>query len=283
MSKIGRATIPRANGPNTPVGTDNQRTLLLSPVPATPYVDQLNIGAGRRTLAISLALAIAVLLLLVLLSWGPGKPPDKKEEFVSVVSIAAATSSQDESDSSGAKREQAAKQVPPPPETARPPQPRSPLPPLVTEPKPAPPATAPIPRLPALPNVPSTTRPSTGRVYGPPDTGGSSSGDSEQVGTAPNGQPLYAAAWYREPSNDELRGFLSTASGPGWGLIACRTVADYRVDDCVGLDEYPNGSQITRAVLAAAWQFRVRPPRLGGRSMVGSWVRIRIDYGIKGR
>ena len=117
-------------------------------------------------------------------------------------------------------------------------------------------------------------------TYGPPNTGGSSSSfrDSERVGTAPNGEPLYAATWYRQPSDDELRGYLSTASGPGWGLIACRTAPDYRVEDCVGLDEYPTGSQINRAVLAAAWQFKVRPPRLGGKLLVGSWVRIRIDY-----
>ena len=115
--------------------------------------------------------------------------------------------------------------------------------------------------------------------FGPPAPG--NSGDSKSVGTAPNGQPLYAAAWYREPYDSELSGYLSTAEGPGWALIACRTVPDFRVEDCVGLDEYPNGSNIERSVLAAAWQFRVRPPRLGGVSKYGEWVRIRIDYGMR--
>ena len=58
---------------------------------------------------------------------------------------------------------------------------------------------------------------------------------------------------------------------------------DYKVDDCVALDEWPNGSRLARAVLAAAWQFKVKPPRVGGSYKVGEWVRIRIDYGIKGR
>jgi protein TonB len=105
--------------------------------------------------------------------------------------------------------------------------------------------------------------------------------DTERVGTAPNGEPLYAAAWYREPDQKALGAYLSTARGPGWGLIACRTVPGYRVEDCVRIAEYPEGSQIARAVLAAAWEFRVRPPRRGGQTMVGSWVRIRIDYALE--
>lgn len=119
------------------------------------------------------------------------------------------------------------------------------------------------------------------KQYGP--VGAAGEGDSKRVGTAPNGQPLYAAAWYREPYDDELAGYLSTADGPGWALIACRTAPEWRVEDCVALDEYPNGSNIARAVLAASWQFQVRPPRLGGEYRVGDWVRIRIDYGIKRR
>ncbi|QSB45757.1 hypothetical protein IDJ81_06600 [Tsuneonella flava] len=114
------------------------------------------------------------------------------------------------------------------------------------------------------------------RSMGPPNTG--SSGDTPRVGTTAGGQPLYAAAWYREPYPDELNGYLSTASSPGWALINCQTVRNYRVENCVLEDEWPNGAGIGRAVLAAAWQFRVRPPRVGGVSQVGDWVRIRITY-----
>lgn len=262
-------------------GRRHQRLLQLNPVPATPYVEPLNIGAGRRTLAISLAVLIPAFLLLLLLSYGLEPPPDTREERVSVVSLEATEISEEAPEPSSAEREQAEEPpVTPTPATEepRPPQPlpAEPLPPPVVETK-----AAPTTRPPAEPS-PSPAKPA-GPVYGPPDTRGPASRDTERVGTAPNGEPLYAAAWYREPRDDELRGYLSTASGPGWGLIACRTAPDYRVEDCVGLDEYPNGSQITRAVLAAAWAFRVRPPRLGGRPMVGAWVRIRIDYGIRRR
>lgn len=255
--------------------------LQLSPVPATPYVEQLSIGAGRRTLAIVLALLITAVLLLLLLSFGLAGQPDSRAEPVSVVRLNASEIAEEAPEPSRSEREQTAAQPTSPqpaPVEAPPPVPAQPLPPPAAAPKVAPPLPMPSEQPPTPRNA---VRPPGGAVYGPPNTASSStSRDTERVGTAPNGEPLYAAAWYREPRDDELRGYLSTASGPGWGLIACRTAPDYRVEDCVALDEYPNGSQINRAVLAAAWQFRVRPPRLGGRLMVGSWVRIRIDYGV---
>jgi protein TonB len=265
-----------------------------SPVPATPFVERLRTEAGRRTLGIGLALLIEGLLLLVLLSLSSEKHAGDKEESITVVNLKADEVSEEAPEPSSPEREQRAEERPVPQRPAieepLPAQPAQPLPPQPAEPKtqPTAPPIMPTPpeRPPSAAILPNPARPApfTRPVYGPPDTGGSSaSRDTERVGTAPNGEPLYAAAWYREPRDDQLRPYLSTASGPGWGLIACRTAPDYRVEDCVGLDEYPHGSQINRAVLAAAWEFKVRPPRLGGRSQVGSWVRIRIDYGLDRR
>jgi protein TonB len=110
--------------------------------------------------------------------------------------------------------------------------------------------------------------------------GGSSPGDSQRVGTAPDGQPLYAAEWYREPTDTELAAYLpkTLPESGGWGLIACKTASQYRVIDCVELGQAPAGSHLAGAVRQAAWQFKVRPPRVGGKAMIGEWVRIRITY-----
>lgn len=101
--------------------------------------------------------------------------------------------------------------------------------------------------------------------------------DSEIVGRGPNGEALYAAEWAREPTNAELAYYLPHNRVEGFGLVACKTMPDDRVDDCQELDQTP-GSHLASAVRQAAWQFRVRPPRKGGRPLIGSWVRIRIDY-----
>ena len=126
-----------------------------------------------------------------------------------------------------------------------------------------------IARAPAAPSKPA-------QLIGPVDT--PRFGDSQRVGTAPNGQPMYAASWYPyEPTDQQMAGYLSTAE-PGWALVTCKTVADYRVEGCVGLDEYPDNSRLIQAVLAAAWQFRIRAPRVNGVLQVGDWVRIRVTY-----
>lgn len=113
---------------------------------------------------------------------------------------------------------------------------------------------------------------------------GNSPGDSERVGTGPNGEALYAAEWVREPTRQELSFYLPKRmpEGGGWGLVACRTAERFHVEDCVELGNSPPGSRLASAVRQAAWQFLVRPPRIGGRPQVGEWVRIRIDYSVGG-
>jgi protein TonB len=109
----------------------------------------------------------------------------------------------------------------------------------------------------------------------------SAGGDSRPVGTAPDGQPLYNAEWYRPPTDAELAFYLPAhRQVEGSGLVACRTIAHYHVEDCVELGSSPPGSHLAGAVRQAAWQFLVRPPRLGGKTLVGAWVRILIEYHI---
>ena len=284
------ATGPAANYPPRPVAPGSgpadaapEPALLFQPktVPATPFVEWLRSGAGRRAVGLGMTLAIEALLLFLLLRLVGEKRPGAEDQRLTVVSLPAEALTQDAPEAPRPEPEQRAQRQAerPEPEQPRPPQPAAPaaappVPPLMPMRFELPPP-APNPRVAERPAPPA--RP----VYGPPDNRPAAMRDTERVGTAPNGEPLYAAEWYREPDDVAMRAYLSTSHGPGWGLIACRTAPDYRVEDCVPLSEYPEGSQINRSVLAAAWEFRVRPPRRGGRLLVGSWVRIRISYGLE--
>ncbi|MBO9668916.1 MAG: hypothetical protein J7485_00205 [Sphingobium sp.] len=107
-------------------------------------------------------------------------------------------------------------------------------------------------------------------------------GDSKGTygpGSGPGGATLYPADWYREPTDAELGGYLKPdMPRAGWGMIACKTVAQYHVDDCYIMGESPRGSGFARSVLNASWQFLVMPPRINGKAQVGTWVSIRITY-----
>lgn len=114
------------------------------------------------------------------------------------------------------------------------------------------------------------------------DAGGGSAGaagDSAKAGTGPSGETLYAADWYRKPRDSELAYYIpSGVPEKAWGEIACRTASAYQVKDCVPLGESPPGTGLARKLVEAAWQFRVLPPRVNRRPLVGSWVRIHFDF-----
>jgi protein TonB len=230
-------------------------------------------GLGRRAVGFAAALLLEGLLLLLLLTLGRSPEPEKKP-LITLTSFDARSEPE---------------HPPPQPETRpdthrltqpvpHPPQPVTPTPP---QPAPTPPPMIVLPRDQAnfsLANLAQNPAPpaKAAPAYGPADTG--SVGDSQRVGTAPDGSPLYGAAWYRRPTNVELAAFGSRAQnfGSAWGRIACKTAPDFRVEDCVIVDEYPENSHLANAVLSAAWQFKVRPPWKGGHAMIGSWVQITI-------
>jgi hypothetical protein len=128
----------------------------------------------------------------------------------------------------------------------------------------------------------ATSRPGRDGAGAGQSVAGKDSGSAYGPGSGPGGERLYNAEWYREPSNAELGGYLPPRAQPGWGLIACKTIDNYHVENCRALDESPLGSGLARAFRQAAWQFRVRPPRVGGKEQVGAWVSIRITLSVGG-
>lgn len=119
-------------------------------------------------------------------------------------------------------------------------------------------------------------------IHSAPSTGksdASAGGGGNAGGEGPGGAHLYSAQWYHEPRDAEIQGYMRPGQSTGrWAEIACRTIQDYHVEDCHELDEQPRGSGMARVLREAAWQFLVRPPRVDGKSLVGTWVRIHFDF-----
>lgn len=211
----------------------------------------------RRTIGLALALAVNLLLLLALLTLGKFAPDIRK--VGQALSIDLIPQHQ--------KRETATNPISKP--EVKPPPVVLPVKPTIAPP--------PVKRTPIVQM--SKEEMAAGDIRNLPKAGSDEGGDSEVVGRGPNGQLLYAAEWARHPTDTELGGYLPPNPEDGFGLIACKTVPDDRVEDCVELDQTP-GSHLASAARQAAWQFRVRPPRKNGVSLVGSWVSIRIDYTV---
>jgi protein TonB len=222
----------------------------------------------RRTSGLALAVAVNLALLLLLLTLGKVAPDAKSISHALIVDLLPESHSARSASKpqTAQKPEQTVtKALPKPPPILLPAKPTIAVPPAT---RPAHPQSAPFIEMSDsdlaasdLRNIPT-----------------SSPGDSEVVGKGPHGEVLYAAEWARHPTDAELGGYLPANAPDGYGLIACKTIPGDRVEDCVELEQEPHGSHLASAVRQAAWQFRIRPPRKNGVSLVGSWVSIRIDY-----
>jgi protein TonB len=212
----------------------------------------------RRSSGLGLAIAVNILVILVLLGMGAARDRPKQFGQPLVVDM---LPSPEKSAASPAKTAEPTRKLPPkPPPVKLPAKLQRPLDMLVLSKEEF--AAADISKLGHAPGTGSTH----------------AADDSDEVGHAPNGEVLYNAEWFRRPTDAELAGYMPRNAPEGWGLVACRTIPDHRVEDCVELDNYPAGSHLASAVRQAAWQFRVRPPRKNGRELVGAWVQIRIEY-----
>ena len=96
-------------------------------------------------------------------------------------------------------------------------------------------------------------------------------------GKGPHGETLYAGVWVRMPTYAETDPYTPPSARVGdFAIIACRTAPRNHLEDCVEIMESPTGSGIARGMINAAWQFQMRPPRLGGQYIIGAWVRLRV-------
>jgi len=242
---------------------------------------RLRASLGQRGVAFVLALLVELLVALLLWFVAPTlaekKPPPTTATFgidtVPGETEEAAHTEQKKAAAKSAAREKARPELPKPVETPPPPQPEpTPLPPTFVRMTRSEYRAADIAGKGRVASAPSEGEPATA-------ASGSRPGDTAIVGKAPNGEPLYAAEWYRRPRDAELAPYRSRrALGPGWGQIICRTIANHRVEDCQEVGESPRGSGYAGGVRQAAWQFLVRAPRVGGKEQVGAWVSIRITY-----
>lgn len=225
---------------------------------------------GPRAGALALALALVALLILALLRLGVASPRPPGGRSLSTFTVLPEGTREAATRPRRTKRREVTR---PAPAQARP------------APTPPPPPVVPPPPIPGMILLTRDEMAGADIARIPRQAGSATvaqaddAGDSAAAGAAPNGERLYEAEWYRKPPRNVLALYLPNGAPAGaWATIACRTIDRYHVDSCVQLDDRPKGLGLSRALRNAAWQFLVRPPRLGGKPLIGAWVRIRFTF-----
>ena len=237
--------------------------------PAAPFETT---PRSRRVSGMTLALALNLLFLLLLLGIGGIRPIPMKDEggtLIFDVSRQDQAAARPEAKPQRKRTAETQRPVVPPPDIVLP------VKPTIT-----PPPTGELEMIELTKQELSETDQAMASRSGPAQ-GSGRGGDSAVVGTGPRGETLYAAEWLREPTDQEIGFYLGSNTASGYGLIACKTYPQYRVDECVALGSVPASARLDRKLLQAAWQFKVRPPRKNGQPMIGEWVRIRIEWNVQ--
>lgn len=231
------------------------------------------VSKRRRAAAVALTVLVHLLILLLLLRLAPRDfVPSGDQGSLATFNVGPPAAAEREQRKAAPRPKQAAQARPP----AALPPPR-PVPQATPVPQAKPDASGVI----WLDREAFANSDITGKGKADGDAEGEDTADSAAPygpGQGPGGQRLYRAEWVREPTSAELRTFLPAAPKDSWGMIACQTIPDNRVDNCRTLGESPLGSRIATGMRRAAWQFLVRPPRVGGKPQIGVWVSIRIDF-----
>lgn len=229
-----------------------------------------------RTRGIVLALIVEGLVALLLLQLGTGVFTRKEQPKLTTFDVrpigppVAKTASKTKIKTQQKKVVTTASAAPPPPTV--PPLPKAPLPSELIQLSPEDFAASDI-----------------GKIKGAKGEGdGEATGKSSVAaygpGEGPGGGSMYNVEWYHgippaaSLTDPYLQQYAKAESGSA--IVACKTIPDNRVENCRTISETPAGTGIARAVRLAAWQFKITPPRINGKPMIGVWIKIRYDLTV---
>jgi protein TonB len=239
------------------------------------YLNQSDSARRRRMAAIALTLLAHVLIIWVLLNLSPSLTPRLLDRTLSTFQVTPPPPPRSIAEKPIPEKtgESSARAKNPAPMPPAPPAPRTPVSPLGLLPGGmALFDAADISKLPQHPEDRETASKDNSNkdqdsaaVYGP--------------GEGPGGERVYKADWAKLPTNAELAPYLPADVPRGsWAVLVCRMVADNRVENCRAAGESPVGSGLARGSRLASWQFRILPPRVGSKKVIGGLVEITLHF-----